>query len=251
MDLTAFVFLAPFAFLALVLWIATRTARRHREQAQGQLTADAAARGWTFESGTEGLFDLQRWSGHTDGHHWTAEYRRGRHRKSSGPTRTHRLCWWTDGFGEPTTPILLIGVPRGKELPALQLTEGEGLLAIMAQKAAGFALDKALDAHFGEDAGRQIDARALRMVEGVGLPGFLLMAVDIAQARYWLDQPAHRQALLAQVDDAASVFSNEQDRPWVLLLGRRLMLAQPVAVRSTADLDRLVRAGAALAEAFR
>lgn len=251
MDLTAFVFLAPFAFVALVLWVATRTARRYREQAQGQLAADAAARGWIFESGTEGQFDLHRWSGQTEGHHWTAEYRRGRHRKSSGHTRTHRLRWWSDGFAGPSTPILLIGVPRGKELPALQLAEGGGLLATMAQKAAGFALDKALDAHFGEEVGRQIDARELRMVEGTGLPGFLPMAVDVAQARFWLDQPAHRQVLLAQVGDAASAFSNEQDRPWVLLLGRRLTLAQPVPVRSTADLERLVRAGVALAEAFR
>jgi hypothetical protein len=251
MDLTVFVFLALFAFVALGMWLATRSARRQREQAQGQLAADAAARGWTFESTTEGLFDLQRWSGQTDGHRWTAEYRRGRHRKRSSHTRTHRLRWWTEGFGGPSTPILLIGVPRGKERLTAQLPLGGGMLATMAQKAAGFALDKALDVHFGEQIGRQIDARELRLVEGVEVPGFIVMAADGAQARFWLDQAGHRQTLLAQVADAASAFSNEQDRPWVLLLGRHLTLAQPVPVRSTADLERLVRAGVALAEAFR
>lgn len=251
MDLTVFVFLALFALVALGMWMATRSARRQREQAQGQLAADAAARGWTFESGTEGLFDLQRWSGQTDGHRWTAEYRRGRHRKGSARTRTHRLRWWTEGFGGSATPILLIGVPRGKELTAAPLTPGDGLLASMAQKAAGFALDQALDAHFGEALGRQVDARDLRMVDGVELPGFIVMAADGAQARFWLEQAGHRQALLAQVGDAASAFSDEQDRPWVLLLGRHLTLAQPVPVRRTDDLERLVRAGVALAEAFR
>lgn len=251
MDLTVFVFFALFALVAWALWALARSARRQREQAQGQLAADATARGWTFESGTEGLFDLQRWSGQTDGHRWTAEYRRGRHRKSSSHTRTHRLRWWTEGFGGPTSPILLIGVPRGKESPSVQLAQGDGLLANMAQKAAGFALDKALDVHFGEALGQQIDARGLRMVDGIDLPGFIVMAADGAQARFWLDQGGHRQALLAQVGDAASAFSDEQDRPWVLLLGRGLNLAQPVPVRCTDDLERLVRAGVALAEAFR
>lgn len=251
MDLSALLFLAFFAVVAGLIWALARSARRQREQVQGQLATDAAARGWTFDSGTEGLFDLQRWTGQTEGHRWTAEYRRGRQRKRSRHTRTRRLRWWTDGFGGPSTPILLIGVPRGKEQPSVQLAEGEGLLATMAQKAAGFALDKALDVHFGEETGRQIDARELRMVEGIALPGFMVMALDANQARFWLDQPAHRQTLLTQVADAASALSNEQDRPWVLLMGRRLALAQPVPVRETADLERLVRAGVALAETFR
>jgi hypothetical protein len=251
MDLTAVVFLVFFALVTLLLWMVTRSARQQREKLQAQLAADAATRDWTFDSATEGLFDLQRWSGQTDGHRWTAEYRRGRRRKGSGRTRTHRLRWWTEGFGGPSTPILLIGVPRGKELPAVQLAQGEGLLASMAQKAAGFALDQALDMHFGQELGRQIDARELRMVEEAEVPGFMVMALDVAQARFWLDQPAHRGALLAQVRDPASALSDEQDRPWVLLLGRRLALAQPVPVRSTADLQRLVGAGVALAEAFR
>lgn len=251
MNLNAVLFLAPFVLVAWVLWKATRSAGRHREQGQDRMATDAAARGWTFESGTEGLFDLQRWAGQTEGHRWTVEYRRGRHRKSASHTRTHRLRWWTEGFGGPTAPILLIGVPRGKEMPEVQLFQGEGLLASMAQKAAGFALDKGLDAHFGEAMGRQVDARELRRVDGVDLPGFMPLSTDIVQARFWLDQPGHRQALLAQVEDTGSALSHEPHRPWVLLAGRQLSLAQPVPVRSTDDVERLVRAGVALAEAFR
>ena len=53
-----------------------------------------------------------------------------------------------------------MGVPQGQELPALKLAQGEGLLASMAQKAAGFALDKSLDAYFGEAAGQALRGRA-------------------------------------------------------------------------------------------
>ena len=251
MDLRPLLYLAPILFLAWVLWRATRGVRMHREQQQGALAADAVARGWTFEQGTDGLFDLMRWSGTTEGVRWTAEYRRGRRRKSSGTSRAHRLRWWTEGVAGSVSPMLFMGVPRGQEAPAVQLAQGEGLLATMAQKAAGFALDQALDVHFGEALGRQVDARELRMVEGAVLPGFIAMAADSGQGRAWLDRFGHRAAFDAQLTDPASAFSDEQHRPWVLLLGPQLSLSQPVPVRSTGDLERLVRAGVALAQALR
>jgi hypothetical protein len=251
MDLRPLLYLAPILLLAWVLWRATRGVRMHREQQQGALAADAAVRGWTFEQGSDGLFDLMRWSGATEGVRWTAEYRRGRRRKSSGPSRAHRLRWWTEGVGGPASPLLIMGVPRGQETPAVQLAQGDGLLATMAQKAAGFALDQALDVHFGEALGRQVDARELRMVDGAVLPGFIVMAVDVGQGRTWLDRFGHRVAFDEQVTDPASAFSDEQHRPWVLLLGSQLSLSQPVPVRSTADLERLVRAGVALTQALR
>lgn len=251
MDLRPLLYLAPILLLAWVLWRATRGVRLHREQQQGALAADAAARGWTFEQGTDGLFELSRWSGTTDGVRWTAEYRRGRRRKSSGPSRTHRLRWWTEGVAGPASPMLFMGVPRGQEAPAVQLAQGDGLLATMAQKAAGFALDQALDVHFGEALGRKVDARELRVVEGAALPGFIVMAADTGQGRDWLDQFGHRAAFGAQMTDPASAFSDEQDRPWALLLGPHLSLSQSVPVRSTADLERLLRAGVALAQALR
>lgn len=251
MDLGLLLFFAPLFFLAWVLWRATRGVRLHQEQQQGALAADAAVRGWTFEQGADGLFDLMRWSGVTDGVRWTAEYRRSRHRKSSGPSRTHRLRWWTEGVAGPASPLLFMGVPQGKEAPAVQLAQGDGLLATMAQKAAGFALDQALDGHFGEALGRQVDARELRLVDGAALPGFIVMAADSGQGQAWLDGFGHRAAFAAQVADTASAFSEEQHRPWALLLGPQLSLSQPVPVRSTSDLERLLRGGVALARALR
>jgi len=251
MDLSLLLYLAPILFPVWLLWRVTRGMRLHREQQQGALAADAAARGWTFEQGSDGLFDLMRWSGVTDGVRWTAEYRRSRHRKSSGPSRTHRLRWWTEDMAGPASPLLFMGVPKGKEAPAVQLAQGDGLLATMAQKAAGFALDQALDGHFGAALGRQVDARELRLVDGAAVPGFIVMAADSGQGRAWLDRFGHRAAFEAQVADPASAFADEQHRPWALLLGPQLSLSQPVPVRSTSDLERLLRGGVALAQALR
>ena len=144
-----------------------------------------------------------------------------------------------------------MGVPEGQETPAVQVAEGDGLFATMAQKAAGFVLDQALDGHFGEALGRQVDARELRMVEGAALPGFIAMAADSGQGRAWLDRFGHRAVFHAQRTDPASAFSDGQHRPWVLLLGPQLSLAQSVPVRSTGDVERLLRAGVALAQALR
>jgi hypothetical protein len=252
MDFGPLLYIAPVLFLAWVLWRATRGVRLDREQRQGALAADAAVRGWTFEQGSDGLFDLTRWSGQTDGVRWTAEYRRSRHRKSSGPSRTHRLRWWTEGrVTHAAPPLLFMGVPRGQETPAVRLAQGDGLLASMAQKAAGFVLDQSLDLYFGQAQGRQVDAHQLRMVEGVSLPGFIVMTADVDQGRAWLAGFGHRAALDAQLSDPASAFSDEQDRPWVLLQGSYLGLSQSVEVLSTHDLERLLRAGVALAQALR
>lgn len=250
MNVQALLYVVSIVFVAWVMWKAIRGIGRHREQQQGVLSADALARGWRFEAGTDGLFDLLRWSGLSDGVGWSAEYRRSRRRKSSGHSRAQRLRWWSDGVGGPSSPLLLIGVPRGQEAPAVKLAQGEGLLASMAQKAVGMALDQALDVHFGEALGRQVDARDLRMVDDAGMPGFMLMATDVGQARFWLDQPGHRDVLAAQVGDASSALSDDQHRPWVLLMGQRLNLAQSVPVRTTDDLERLVRAGVVLAKAL-
>ena len=105
--------------------------------------------------------------------------------------------------------------------------------------------------HFGAALGRQVDARELRVIEGAGLPGFIVMAADPDRGRDWLDQFGHRAAFGTPMTDPASAFSDEQDRPWVLLLGLHLSLSQSVPVRSTADLERLLRAGVALTQALR
>ena len=69
----------------------------------------------------------------------------------------------------------------------------------MAQKAAGFALDKSLDAFFGEEAGQQVDARTLR--------------VGQERCRRLFDQllvaPLQRAVALAQRHDAALAIAED------------------------------------------
>ena len=239
------------AFVAAIVLVGVALARwtqRQNQQRLDALRAGSAARGWSCETSKDGVFDLTRWQGQTDGVRWTAEHRRLRH-KRKGQTRTHNVRWWADGFGGPTSPLLLMGVPKGQETPAVKLAQGEGLLASMAQKAAGFALDKSLDAYFGEAAGQQVDARTLRMVDGAALTGFIALAVDANAGAFWLNQPGHRAAIEAQVRDASSALSDEVNRPWVLLLGPRVNLARMAPVTSVEDLERLVRGGVALVHA--
>jgi hypothetical protein len=241
-------FLVFIVFIVVVGVALSRWTQRQNQQRMDALRAGAAARGWSCETSKDGVFDLTRWQGQTDGVRWTAEHRRLRH-KRKGQTRTHNLRWWADGFGGPTSPLLLMGVPQGQETPALKLAQGEGLLATMAQKVAGFALDQSLDTYFGVEAGQQVDARALRMIEGAALPGFIALALDANSGAFWLNQPGHRAAIDAQVRNASSALSDEVDRPWVLLLGPRVGLARMAPVSSIADLERLVRAGVALVQA--
>lgn len=236
------------AAIVLVGVALSRWTRRQNQQRLDALRAGAAARGWSCETSKDGVFDLTRWQGQTDGVRWTAEHRRLRH-KRKGQTRIHNVRWWADGFGGPTSPLLLMGVPQGQETPAVKLAQGDGLLASMAQKAAGFALDKSLDTYFGEAAGQQVDARALRMVEGAALPGFIAMAVDTNVGAFWLNQVGHRAAIEAEVRNGSSALSDEVDRPWVLLLGPRVNLARMAPVTSVEDMERLVRAGVALVQA--
>lgn len=244
--------LFPFvAFVAAIVVVGvalSRWAQRQNQQRQDALRAESEVRGWSCEMSIEGVFDLTHWQGQTDGVRWTAEHRRLRH-KRKGQTRTHNVRWWADGFHGPSSPVLLMGVPKGQETLTVKLAQGEGLLASMAQKAVGFALDKSLDTFFGEEAGRQVDARTLQVVEEPTLPGFIVMALNAGDGAFWLDQQGLRAVVEAQVGDAESALSDDGGRPWVLWLGRRVSLARRAPVTSANHLERLVRAGVALVHA--
>lgn len=226
------------------VWL-SRWAERQKQQQRQALQSASTVRGWSCDTVKEGAFDLTRWQGQTDGVHWTAEYRRQTHKRKD-QRRVHCLRWWADGFLGPGAPVLLMGVPKGKEAPAIRLAQGDGLLASLAQQAAGFALDTALDMRFGAEVGQRVDARALRMVEGEALPGFIAMAADTSQGAFWLDQQGQRAVIETQLCDASSALSDERDRPWVLWLDRRVLLTRQAPVGSIDDLERLVRAGVAL-----
>jgi hypothetical protein len=140
-----------------------------------------------------------------------------------------------------------MGVGQGQETPNVALAQGDGLLASMAQKVAGFALDKALDAHFGADAGQKVDARTLRVVDTVRAPGFIVLAADAVQGAFWLQQAGHGAVIDALVRDATSPFADEVHRPWVMWLESRVYLSRMAPVSAVSEVERLVRAGAALA----
>ncbi|MGE0462259.1 MAG: hypothetical protein AB7Q16_12890 [Vicinamibacterales bacterium] len=218
-----------------------RAARERREEA---MRSEASARGWQFEAADDGIFRLWRWRGVTDAIAWTAEYRRGRHRKGTTHARTHRFVWWADTLRGPASPVLFIGVPRGGEPPAFAVAPGGGgLVARMARKAAGFAFDQAVDVYFGTEAGSQVDAGAMKRIESGTPSGFIVMAADPAEGVRLL-LSGWSDALSTQVRDAQSALSDPK-RPWVLLLPRRVSLARMSEV-TAADVGRFARAGAAL-----
>ena len=63
----------------------------------------------------------------------------GRGTPEGGVTRWHT----TTGLST-TTPIFCVGVVPGKEVPSFDIGKGDGWIAQAAQKAASFALDKAI-----------------------------------------------------------------------------------------------------------
>jgi len=224
-----------------LLWLARRQARQ-RQQREDSLRMAAVSRGWTFESQDTGRLHTLRWQGVTDGTRWTLEYRHHRKSKRSKNAHSHRVVWWADTFRGPTSPVLFIGVPADAENPLLKLAQSEGVLASMVQKAAGFALDKALDAHFGEEAGRQVDARLLKPVEASGVRGFMVMAVDAAQATWMLADGWSKSLSALPLDSLAT----RTDRLWVLVLPRRAYLARSAPIRTEEDVQAMVQAGLAL-----
>jgi hypothetical protein len=224
--------LAFFAAVVVAGVAISRWARRKSQQQRDLMRAGSTARGWSCEWQIDGAHDLTRWEGKTDGVPWTAEYRRLRHKRKG-----------------QNAPVLLMGVPKGKEIPAVTLAQGDGLLASLAQKAAGFAFDKSLDLFFGAEVGQQIDARTLRAVESVVLPGLMVMAADNTAGAFWLNQTGHRSAIETLLRDPSSALSDDVDRPWVLLMGAQVRLARMAPVTKVEDLERLVRAGVALVRA--
>jgi hypothetical protein len=229
------------ALVVLVRW--QQQARRQREDA---LRTAAALHGWTFESQDSGPWPLMRWQGTHEGTRWTLEYRRSRRTKHTRHGRAHRVVWWADTFRGPSAPVVFLGVPAGQENPFLKLAQSEGMLATMAQKAAGFALDQALDARFGEEAGQQVDAKLLRPVEDAHLPGFMVMAVDVPHAKWMLDDGWSKSMAALALEPGAT---GATERPWVMVLPRRVLLARSTPIRTPEDVQAMVREGMVLVTA--
>lgn len=239
---------AFFIIAASIVAVLMLVSSRRRAAQEEELRQAASSRGWRFESATEHGYFLRRWHGTTDGVTWTAESLRSVRRASKSRHRRRQAARWrTSTSLGLATPILCIGVPAGKEAPGVAVAEGDGWLAQLAQKAAGAALDTAVDMYFGEELGRQVDAAALRPLPDVSIPGFMLVAGNRDEAGRAL---AHglKAALVEATGDRGSILA-ETDRPWVLLSPSGAAIGRMEPFATTADVEAFVHAGVALTRA--
>lgn len=243
-----FAIVVAFLVLSVTIVFLLRMLASRRQQAQADdMRAQAGSRGWTFEAVREGAYQVHRWRGATDGIEWVAESMETPSRNSKHQTRLAR--WRTTSIRGPLTVIVCMGVPEGKEKPDVAVAQGDGWLATLARKAAGFALDIALTRYFGDEAGLAIDAAALRPVEGAIVPGFVVMALDPSEASRLLFQGLDKK-LEAATHDPDSALS-DASRPWALLWPQGIGLGRMDVLRRTADVERFVHGGVALAKAAR
>ncbi|MDH4066198.1 MAG: hypothetical protein OEW19_17490 [Acidobacteriota bacterium] len=227
-----------------VVVLVIRMEGRRQAAVEDQLRGEASARGWTFQTDREPGFRVRRWTGTTDGIAWSAESRRSARQRRHRGQGAQRMRWWADTVRGPSGAVLFLGVPEGDSGPSFTVAAGGGVLARLAQKATGLVFDHAVDLYFGREAGAQVDAGALEKVDGQVPPGYFVMAADRAEGARVLFS-GMSEAMRA-VDSDLRPEDPEESRPWVLLLPRRVSIARMDPIRSTAELERVARAGAAL-----
>lgn len=241
--------IATFVIFTTFFLLLVFLSKRQMQAKEEELRQAASARGWKFESTKERGYRVHRFSGSTDGVPWTAESLRfvtggqNKHRRQRHIARWHGQ--WNPGV---SAPIVCLGVPKGAEVPSFKVAQGEGFFAKMAQKAVGFAFDKAVDMYFGDEIGKEVDAAALRPVE-TDLPGFMVMAGDVDEGKRILADGL-KHALLTASNDQGSVLA-ENDRPYVLLRPRGISLARMKQFRTVDDVDQFIQAGVGLKRAFK
>jgi hypothetical protein len=235
--------------VAVITLIAVIAARRQAAKEE-EMKRAASARGWQFESKTERGYRVHRWSGSTDGIAWTAESLRqiSGSSKNQQQRRNIARCQvaWHPGI---SGAIVCMGVAKGKEATGPGIAQGDGLFARVAQKAAGFAFDKAIDVYFGDAAGKEVDAATMHRVDATRIPGFIVMAANKDEGGRILMQ-GFEKALVEASADQASVLANDR-RPWILLRPNALSLARMERFRDINEIEGFVRAGIGLTRQFR
>ena len=242
MSPNAAIVVATLILMTTALAMLVLTASRKRAAKEEELKRAATTRGWQFESTTERGYRVHRWSGTTEGVPWRAESLHD----ASGNRRRRRpniSRWHAESSPGLNGPVLCMAARKGKELPATSMTANDSFLGKMAQKAVGFAFDKAVDVYFGADLGKDVDAGAMHRVE-TKLPGFIVMAANKDEGARLL---AHglEQSLTAATHDPNSIFSS-QARPWILFRPNGLSLARTEQFRDINEIDGFIRAGVAL-----
>jgi hypothetical protein len=225
-------------FVAVISVVRSRfTAARDEEMKQ-----QSSMRGWSYESKQENRFRLRRWKGITDGVEWTAESRQkqGGH----GHQSIHQSRWLATAVRGPDKPILCMGVPAGKEAPTVHVATGDSWVAKLAQQAVGFAFDQAVDAYFGDDIGKGVDAKELKPVPGATVPGYTIMAADPDAASHILSQGLTRVLTASPLPD---VKYQRNKTTWVLLWKGGIAVGRTEVIVSIDDVERLARLGSAVA----
>jgi hypothetical protein len=230
-------------FVGVIIFVAAR----HQKEKEGELRRAASARGWKFEIVHERGYRIQRWTGATDGISWIAEsavFSSGgnKHARRRNAGRWHGA--YSPGI---SSPIVAMGLPKGKEQLGKSLADGDGFFARLAQKAAGIAFDKAIDVYFGHEPGKEVDATTMQRVDAK-IPGYVVMSNDKTEGARVLQQGLE-SALAAATNDKGSLLSDE-DRPWILLRPNAVSLARMERIRDINELDAFVRAGIALTRSF-
>ena len=248
MSFEASLILAFFILIATAILMGGIFSSRKQAAREDELRAAASARGWKFESKIERGYRVNRFAGTTDGVPWEAESMVLRAGANDRQRRRHIARWhgtWNPGV---TGPIVAMGLPKGKEDIQTTVAAGDGFFAKLAQKAVGFAFDKAIDVYFGDGPGKEVDAGSMHRLDAA-TPGFIIMAADKDEGARILSQGLEK-ALLDASQDKGSVLSNE-DRPWVLLRPKAISLARMERFRDINELDSFVRAGVALTRTFK
>lgn len=248
MSFEASLVVAFFIIFTAVIVVASRQNRARQQAQEDDLKQGASARGWTFSSADERGHRVYRFSGTTDGVAWEAESAR---QLAGGKNRDRRHVARWHGKRAPglSAPMVAMGVPKGKEVLQFQVAQGDGLFARLAQKAVGFAFDKAIDVYFGPEIGAEVDATTLKHVNEPSVPGFIFVAGNVDEAKRLLAEGLQR-ALQDASNSNTNVLADE-DRPFVLLRPNGISLARMEEFRDVQALEQFVRAGVGLTRAFR
>jgi hypothetical protein len=250
MSFNVAILVATAIIMTSLFGVAILFSRRQRQAKEDEIRQASSARGWKFEIVVDKGYRIHRWRGTTDGVSWVAEQLQHTAGGNNRSRRRHISRWHGSFSPGIAAPILAMGLPKGKEsLGGTTIASGDGFFAKMAQKAAGFAFDKAVDLYFGAEIGNEVDAAAMHRVDGEKIPGFIIMAADKEEGSRMLAQGLD-SALLAGTSDKASALSDE-DRPWILLRPDSISLARMELYRDVAEVERFTRAGVALTHAFK
>ena len=227
----------------LIVMVVLITSRRQAAKEEELKRAAPRADGSSKRLREKG-YRIHRWTGSTDGVSWVAESLAHTSGSSNQQRRRHIARWhgaWSPGINGA---IVAMGMPKGKEEIGTTVAAGESFFAKLAQKAVGFAFDKAIDVYFGDGPGKEVDAGAMHRVEP-RIPGFVVMAANKDEGARVLSQGLEK-ALARRDERSRAPCWPSENRPWILLRPTAISLARMDRFRDANEIEGFVRAGVAL-----